>query len=215
MAIEPPPDCPLCPRLAAYRHANQAAHPDWFNAPVPSFGPVDAPLLIVGLAPGVKGANRTGRPFTGDHAGMLLYATLLKFGFATGHYDARPDDGMRLVGCRVVNAVRCVPPKNLPEPAEVRTCNTFLAAELSAMPALRIVMALGVLAHNALLRAVGMVPSRTAFKHGADHPLPGGRTLIDCYHVSRYNTNTGVLTQAMFETVVSGITHRVRALTMP
>ena len=208
-AAEPPPDCPLCPRLAAYRHANQAANPAWFNAPVPSFGPADAPFLIVGLAPGVKGANRTGRPFTGDHAGMLLYATLLRYGFASGTYDARPDDGMALLRCRVVNAVRCVPPKNLPEPIEVRTCNTFLAGELAAMPNLQIVMALGVLAHNAVLRASGLVPSRTPFKHGALHPLPDRRLLADCYHVSRYNTNTGVLTEAMFHAVIADIRTRL------
>ena len=205
----PAPDCPLCPRLVAYRDANRAANPAWFNAPVPSFGPLDAPFLVVGMAPGVKGANRTGRPFTGDHAGMLLYSTLLKFGLATGAYDARPDDGLVLHRCRVVNAVRCVPPKNLPEPAEIRACNGFLTGELQAMPALRVVMALGVLAHSALLRAAGMVPSRTPFRHGGAIDLPGGRTLIDCYHVSRYNTNTGVLTQAMFEDVIGGIVGRL------
>ena len=205
----PPHDCPLCPRLAEYRHANQTANPTWFNGPVPSFGPLDAPLLIVGMAPGVKGANRTGRPFTGDHAGLLLYATLLKHGLATGHYDARPDDGMELRRCRVVNAVRCVPPKNLPEPAEIRTCNPYLTAELSAMPNLRVVLVLGVLAHNALLRATGLVPSRTPFKHGAMLDLPGDRTLADCYHVSRYNTNTGVLTNQMFDDVITTITARL------
>ena len=208
---EPPSDCPLCPRLVAYRHANQQANPGWFNAPVPSFGPRDAPFLVVGMAPGVKGANRTGRPFTGDHAGLLLYQTLLKYGLATGTYDARPDDGMALHRVRVVNAVRCVPPKNLPEPAEVRTCNRFLTAELAAMPALQEIMVLGVLAHAATLRALGLVPSRHSFKHGASIPLPGGRTLTDCYHVSRYNTNTGVLTTPMFEAVIAGIKARLPA----
>lgn len=208
-ASAPPSDCPLCPRLVAYRRDNQIANPDWFNGPVPSFGPIDAPFLVVGMAPGVKGANRTGRPFTGDHAGLLLYRTLLQFGFARGHYDARPDDGMTLERCRVVNAVRCVPPKNLPEPAEVRTCNPFLAAEFAAMPALREVLILGVLAHNAALRAFGLVPSRMPFKHGQSLPLPGGRTLTDCYHVSRYNTNTGVLTTPMFEAVISAIRQRI------
>ncbi len=213
-AAAPPPDCPLCPRLLAFRSANQVANPEWFNAPVPGFGPVDAPLLVVGMAPGVRGANRTGRPFTGDHAGLLLYETLLKFGFARGRYEARPDDGLVLERCRVVNAVRCVPPKNLPEPSEVRTCNRFLAAELAAMPGLREILVLGVLAHNAALRALGLVPSRSPFRHGATMAVPGGsvpggRVLTDCYHVSRYNTNTGVLTTPMFEAVVGGIAARL------
>lgn len=207
----PPADCPACPRLVAYRRANQGDHPDWFNAPVPSFGPLDAPLLVVGMAPGVRGANRTGRPFTGDHAGLLLYATLLKFGLAQGAYDSRPDDGLTLDRCRVVNAVRCVPPKNLPEPAEIRTCNGFLAGEIAAMPALRVVLTLGVLAHNATARALGLVPSRMPFKHGALVTLPSGLVLADCYHVSRYNTNTGVLTTAMFEDVVAAILRLIEA----
>lgn len=201
----PPHDCPLCPRLVAYRQANAAANPDWFNGPVPSFGPIDAPLLIVGMAPGVRGANRTGRPFTGDHAGLLLYSTLLAFGLAHGTYDARPDDGLALDRCRVVNAVRCVPPKNLPEPAEVRMCNGFLASEISRMPGLRVVLTLGVLAHNATVRAMGMVPGRLPFKHGALVTLPTGLILADCYHVSRYNTNTGVLTTAMVHDVMGAI----------
>lgn len=201
----PPPDCPLCPRLVAYRAANRAANPGWFNAPVPSFGPLDAPLLVVGMAPGVKGANRTGRPFTGDHAGLLLYQTLLRFGLATGQYDARPDDGMALRRCRVVNAVRCVPPANLPQPAEIRTCNGFLSAELRSMPRLRAVLVLGVLAHNALLRAVGLPQSRVKFRHGSLTTLPNGLILADSYHVSRYNTNTGVLTTAMFEAVAQNL----------
>lgn len=208
-AAAPAADCPLCPRLVGYRHANHAANPTWFNAPVPSFGPVAAPLLVVGMAPGVKGANRTGRPFTGDHAGLLLYSTLLKFGLATGTYDARIDDGLTLLHCRVVNAVRCVPPKNLPEPGEVRTCNPFLSAEIASMPALTTVLALGVLAHNAVLRSCGKVPSRVPFKHGHGHDLSPGVQLIDCYHVSRYNTNTGVLTTAMFEHVIGGIVSRL------
>ena len=205
----PPHDCPLCPRLVDYRRANQAANPAWFNAPVPSWGPSDAPLLIVGMAPGVKGANRTGRPFTGDHAGLLLYQTLLKYGLAEGSYEARPDDGLILRRCRVVNAVRCVPPKNLPVPAEIRACNPFLASEISAMPSLRVILALGVLSHNAVLRAAGLIPSRTPFKHGASVALPSGLALTDCYHVSRYNTNTGVLTKAMFENLVGNITERL------
>lgn len=205
----PGPDCPLCPRLAAYRAANRAAHPDWFNAPVPSFGPLDAPLLVVGLAPGVRGANRTGRPFTGDHAGLLLYDTLLGAGLARGRFEARADDGLELLRCRVVNAVRCVPPGNLPQPAEVRACNPFLAAEIASMRHLRVVLALGVVAHNAVLRAQGLVPSRLPFRHGAVLDLPHGRVLKDCYHVSRYNTNTGVLTVPMFQAVMEDVVARL------
>ena len=207
--LAPPHDCPRCPRLVDYRRANQAQHPSWFNAPVPGLGPSDAPLLVVGMAPGVSGANRTGRPFTGDHAGLLLYQTLLKYGFADGSYEARPDDGLLLRRCRIVNAVRCVPPKNLPTPAEIRACNPFLASEIASMPALQVVLALGVLSHNAVLRAAGLVPSRTPFKHGASLSLPDGPVLIDCYHVSRYNTNTGVLTTAMFEDLIAGIAERL------
>ena len=198
----PQPDCPLCPRLAAYRDANRAAHADWFNAPVPSFGRLDAPLLIVGLAPGVRGANRTGRPFTGDFAGNLLYRTLLTFGLAHGHYRADPQDGLTLADCRVTNAVRCVPPGNLPTPAEIGTCNAFLAAEIAAMPHLRGILALGGTAHNAVLRAHGVRPARVPFRHGSLHALPDGRVLADSYHVSRLNTNTGRLTEAMFHAVV-------------
>lgn len=205
----PPRDCPLCPRLLEYRQANRAANPDWFNAPVPSFGPSDARLLVVGLAPGVRGANRTGRPFTGDYAGVLLYQTLLKYGLATGCYNATPDDGLQLVGTRIVNAVRCVPPANLPVPLEIRTCNRFLAAELAAMPALRVILALGVVAHAAVLRAVGIPVSRVKFRHGQMVELPGGIVLANSYHVSRYNTNTGVLTTAMFEQVVAEIVTRL------
>ncbi len=204
----PPPDCPLCPRLVAYRQANRAANPGWFNAPVPSLGPVDAPLLVVGMAPGVRGANRTGRPFTGDHAGLLLYSTLLRVGLATGAYDQLIDDGLTLVGCRVVNAVRCVPPANLPKPVEVRTCNQFLTAELRGMPNLRAVLALGVLAHAAVLRACGIPVTRVRFKHGSITELPDGLLLADSYHVSRYNTNTGVLTEAMFHDAVVALMHR-------
>ncbi len=205
----PPHDCPLCPRLVQYRGANRAEHPDWFNGPVPSFGTADAKLLIVGMAPGVKGANRTGRPFTGDHAGVLLYGTLLKFGLAEGDYRAEPDDGLILRDCRIANAVRCVPPANLPEPAEVTTCNRFLAAEIAAMPALRIVLALGVLAHAAVLKACGVPPARTRFRHGDIHTLPDGLLLADSYHVSRYNTNTGKLTTEMFEAVIAAIRERL------
>lgn len=198
----PPPDCPLCPRLAAYRAANQADNPGWFNAPVPSFGPLDAWLLVVGMAPGVRGANRTGRPFTGDHAGILLYETLLKYRLASGIYRADPQDGLALHGVRIANAVRCVPPANLPVPAETATCNPFLAAELRGLPKLRAVLALGGLAHNAVLRVYGIPAARSKFAHAARHALPGGLVLTDSYHVSRYNTSTRRLTTAMFETVV-------------
>ena len=210
MLIEHPRrDCPLCPRLVEYRRANQQNHPDWFNGPVPSLGDLEAPILIVGMAPGVKGANRTGRPFTGDHAGMLLYETLVRFGLATGTYDARPDDGMQLTGCRVVNAVRCVPPANLPQPVEVRTCNQFLTAELLGLPRLRAVLALGVLAHAAVLRACGIPAARVRFRHGEITELPDGLLLADSYHVSRYNTNTGLLTREMFEQVIFTLIERI------
>jgi uracil-DNA glycosylase family 4 len=204
----PARDCPLCPRLAALRAQNRAAFPDWHNAPVPSWGPLDAPILVLGMAPGQRGANRTGRPFTGDHAGRLLYTTLLKYGLAQGEYAERPDDGMALTGCRVANAVRCVPPANLPEPAEVRACNGFLQGEIAAMPKLRVVLALGVLAHNALLRGFGIPAARLPFGHGAVQPLPNGVWLADSYHVSRYNTSTRRLTTEMFETVVAEVIRR-------
>jgi uracil-DNA glycosylase family 4 len=202
-------DCPLCPRLVAYRAANRAANPDWHNGPVPSWGPRDAPLLVLGLAPGVRGANRTGRPFTGDYAGRLLYGTLLKFGVARGEFREDPNDGMELLGCRIANAVRCVPPENLPTPAETRTCNGFLKAELAAMPKLRAVLALGVVAHAALLRAKGIPAARYAFGHGAVHTLPDGLWLADSYHVSRYNTSTRRLTPEMFETAVAALLARL------
>ncbi len=208
-SFEPSADCPLCPRLVAYRAANQLVNPDWFNAPVPGFGPSDARLLIVGMAPGLRGANRTGRPFTGDHAGILLYATLLRFGLAEGSYGADPQDGLALRDCRIVNAVRCAPPANLPEPSEVTTCNQFLGAELQAMPQLQAVLALGVLAHAAVLKACGMPATRVRFRHGEMHQLPDGLLLADSYHVSRYNTNTGRLTEAMFHDVVASILTRL------
>ncbi len=205
----PPRDCSLCPRLVEYRAANRAANPGWFNAPVPSFGPTGAPMLVVGMAPGVKGANRTGRPFTGDHAGILLYQTLLRFDLASGEYRAEPDDGVALRDVRIVNAVRCVPPANLPEPAEVTACNRFLRSELQGMPNLRLVLALGVLAHAAVLKACGIPPARVRFSHGAVHTLPDGLLLADSYHVSRYNTNTRRLTEPMFEAVVQDAIHRL------
>jgi uracil-DNA glycosylase family 4 len=193
----------------AYRHANHAANPSWHNGAVPSFGPLDARLLVVGLAPGVKGANRTGRPFTGDFAGVLLYQTLLKFDLAEGHYGADPADGLRLKDCRVTNAVRCVPPGNLPIPAEIAACNSFLTDELAAMPRLRAVLALGGISHKAVLRACGLRASHVAFQHGAIHALPGGLLIADSYHVSRLNTNTGRLTTPMFEAVVTAILERI------
>ncbi len=211
MIAVPDHDCKLCPRLAAYRGSNRGNHPDWFNAPVPSFGPVNARLLIVGLAPGLKGANRTGRPFTGDYAGMLLYGTLLRYGLASGAYQAEPDDGLVLKGCRIANSVRCAPPANLPEPKEVGTCNAFLQTELQGMPELKVVLALGVLAHAAVLKACGIPPIRIRFQHGAIHELPDGLLLADSYHVSRYNTSTGRLTAEMFEDVVGAVTRRLDA----
>ena len=201
---EPYRDCPLCPRLAAFRTGNRANLPDFFNAPVPAFGKLSARLLIVGLAPGLKGANRTGRPFTGDYAGDLLYATLEQFGFARGRYDRRADDGFELVDCRITNAVRCVPPQNKPTPEEARTCRTFLAAEIAAMPRLAAILALGQLAHNEVLSTLGSRRAAFPFKHGAMHTLPNVM-LADSYHCSRYNTNTGVLTAAMFESVFAAI----------
>jgi uracil-DNA glycosylase family 4 len=176
---------------------------------VPSFGDLDAQLLIVGLAPGVRGANRTGRPFTGDYAGELLYRTLLHFGLASGHYAADPRDGLALANCRVTNAVRCVPPGNLPSPAEAAACNAFLVKEIAAMRDLRGVLALGGTAHNAVLRAHGLRPARLPFRHGSMHALPGGRVLADSYHVSRLNTNTGRLTETMFRSVVEELLGRL------
>jgi uracil-DNA glycosylase family 4 len=201
----PTRDCALCPRLVAYRTALRTAEPGWHNAPVPSFGDSSGRLLVVGLAPGVRGANRTGRPFTGDYAGTLLYETLIRFGFAHGKFAADPADGLTPVDCRIVNAVRCVPPQNKPEPVEIRACNDFLRAEIAAMPRLRVILALGLIAHQAVLRAHGMKLSAARFAHGAQHRLDGGVLLADSYHVSRYNTNTGRLTEPMFAAVVEAI----------
>jgi len=206
----PAPGCPLCPRLVAFRAANRAAFPEWHNDPVPPFGGSDARLLIVGLAPGLRGANRTGRPFTGDFAGDLLYATLLRFGLARGRYDARADDGLTLVGCRITNAVRCVPPENKPTAAEIATCRRFLAAELTALRRLKAILALGAVAHASVVAALGLRQAQWRFRHGALHDLPGGLVLADSYHCSRYNTNTGRLTSAMFEAVFEALTPRLR-----
>jgi len=205
----PQHDCPLCPRLARFRHLQRTAFPDWHNAPVPSFGSEDGRLLVVGLAPGLRGANRTGRPFTGDYAGKLLYDTLRKFDFARGPYGERADDGLALIDCRITNAVRCVPPENKPEPAETATCNRFLAAELKLLPRLEAVLALGSIAHQAVLTALGQRRSAYPFAHGAVHALPGGLLLADSYHCSRYNTNTGRLTPAMFEAVFAELRRRL------
>ena len=200
-SAEPPPDCPLCPRLAAFRHLQRAAHFDWFNAPVPVFGDPAAWLAIVGLAPGLQGANRTGRPFTGDYAGVLLYDTLLKFGLAHGTYGARPDDGLVLDGAMIVNAVRCVPPQNKPTPEEIRTCRPFLESPLAGLARLQVVVALGQIAHQSAVKALGGRLPKAKFGHLAEHRLPGGIVLVDSYHCSRYNQNTRLLTAEMFEAV--------------
>lgn len=202
---EPDRDCPLCPRLVAFRKANREREPEWFNAPVPNFGPAAARLLIVGLAPGLKGANRTGRPFTGDYAGDLLYGTLIEFGFAEGKFEARPDDGLKLIDARIVNAVRCVPPENKPTPAEIRTCNQFLGPSIAEMPKLSAIVALGRVAHDAVAITLEAKRSRIPFAHGASHKLRERLTLFDSYHCSRYNTNTGVLTPEMFRSVFRNV----------
>ncbi len=201
MESDPPHDCDLCPRLAGFRADSAAQHPDWWNAPVPSFGDPRAWLAICGLAPGLQGANRTGRPFTGDHAGTLLYATLAKFGLSRGDYQARPDDGLRLDGVLITNAVRCVPPGNKPVPAEIHACRPFLGATLRQLPNLKIVIALGSIAHQSAVKALGGKLPKTPFGHGAVHRLHTGYTVIDSYHCSRLNTNTGRLTPEMFEAV--------------
>ena len=198
---EPPRDCPLCPRLVAFREALRVEHPDWWNAPVPNFGDPDAWLAIVGLAPGKHGANRTGRPFTGDHAGVLLYDTLLKFGLAEGVYEERPDDSLRLKGVAIVNSVKCLPPENKPTPQEIATCRSFLTLSLGALPKVRVLVALGQIGHGSMVRTAGGKLSAYKFGHLAEHRLPDGRTLIDSYHCSRYNQNTGRLTAEMFEQV--------------
>ena len=197
----PTRNCPFCPRLADFRRENRKTKPDYFNAPVPTFGASDARLLIVGLAPGLHGANRTGRPFTGDHAGHLLYATLLRHGLAKGSYLERSDDGLELVDCAITNAVRCVPPQNKPLPAEISTCRQFLAAQISSMPHLRAILALGKIAHDSVCDALSARKSAHPFGHGRSYRA-GKVHLISSYHCSRYNTNTGVLTEAMFDAVV-------------
>lgn len=200
-SAEPRPDCILCPRLAEFRGEQQRAHPDWFNAPVPSFGDPGAWLAVVGLAPGLTGANRTGRPFTGDHAGGLLFKTLAKVGLARGEYGGRIDDGLSLQGAIIINAVRCLPPQNKPTAGEINTCRQFLIAALNRLPRLKTIVALGTLAHGSIVRAYGEKQAHYKFGHGARHRLPDGPLLIDSYHCSRYNQNTGRLTDAMFEAV--------------
>jgi uracil-DNA glycosylase len=198
----PAKDCPLCPRLVEFRIANRAEFSDYFNDPVPSFGALDARLLIVGLAPGLKGANRTGRPFTGDYAGDLLYRCLKKHGLARGEYRARADDGFELLGVRISNAVRCVPPENKPLPLEINTCRQFLIAEIEAMKNLRAILALGQIAHSSVTSALKLKKKDHAFAHGARHDHEG-LTILASYHCSRYNTNTGVLTERMFDEVIA------------
>jgi uracil-DNA glycosylase family 4 len=200
---EPPGDCPLCPRLVEFRRANRKKYPDYFNDPVPGFGDAKARLLIVGLAPGLHGANRTGRPFTGDYAGDLLYSSLLRQGLARGSYDARADDGFELIDTMITNVVRCVPPDNKPQSVEINTCRQFLSAHIAAMPNLRAILALGRIAHESVRRALGVSLRAHPFAHGALHRVENGLTLVASYHCSRYNTNTGVLTPAMFDEALS------------
>ncbi len=204
MSIFTPPsrDCPLCPRLVEFRMANRAKFPSWHNGPVNPFGGLDARLLIVGLAPGLRGANATGRPFTGDWAGDLLYDTLLAKGLAKGTYAERADDGLELIDCRITNAVRCVPPANRPTPAEAKACRPFLADEVAAMPNLRAILAIGGFGHNEALTALGVKKSAFPFAHGAIHRATQKVTVVDSYHCSRLNTNTGRLTAEMFAKVV-------------
>jgi uracil-DNA glycosylase len=221
--LEPSPDCPFCPRLAELRNSLRTIEPEWHNAPVPSFGTSFARLLIVGLAPGLRGANRTGRPFTGDFAGELLYDTLIDFGFATGAYEASCSDGLKLESCMITNAVRCVPPQNKPAPGEIKNCRSFLAATIAALKELRVIVALGRVAHESVLRAIGAKSAAFPFSHGAEHLVElGGAAsqsqkqtvkilaIIDSYHCSRYNTNTGVLTRDMFRMVFGKALARLR-----
>jgi uracil-DNA glycosylase family 4 len=208
---EAPRDCPLCPRLVAFRAANAASEPSWFNGAVPSFGDERAGLIVVGLAPGRRGANRTGRPFTGDYAGDLLYETLLDFGFARGRYAASPDDTLELVDCLITNSVRCVPPENKPTPAEIGTCRPFLASRLAASQDVRAILALGRIAHDSTLAALGARKAAHPFAHGARHDVQQGFVLFDSFHCSRYNTNTGRLTRQMFRDVFAAIRAHLQA----
>lgn len=207
---EPAPACPLCPRLVAFRKENERAHPDWFNGAVPSFGADHARLLIVGLAPGLKGANRTGRPFLGDYAGELLYRTLLKVGLAHGRHDVAAPDELELVDCMITNTVRCVPPVNKPTPAEIATCRQFLIARIAALSRVRSLLAIGRIAHEGILDALQLKRRDFPFAHGARHEIPNGLVLFDSYHCSRQNTNTGRLTTPMFEAVLAEVAASLR-----
>ena len=211
----PAPDCALCERLARFRNENRVEHPDWHNDPVPAFGALTSAILVVGLAPGLRGANRTGRPFTGDYAGDLLYQSLRDAGLASGRYEKRADDGLALHNCRITNAVRCVPPQNKPTGAEIRTCRRFLTEEIAAMADLKVVLALGKVAHDSVITALGMRPTKLPFKHGSLRRVsaPEGRTLLvaDSYHCSRYNTNTRRLTEQMFERVIAQVAGAAKA----
>ncbi len=201
--MQPPEhDCHICPGLYSFRKQNKIKYPEYFNGPVPPFGTLTARFLVVGLAPGLKGANQTGRPFTGDYAGLILYHSLKKYGFAKGDYGQRIDDGFELVNARVTNAVRCVPPDNKPEPSEINSCNKFLANEIESMPNLKVILSLGLVSHNAVLKAFGHKPSYAKFIHAQAHKINDKITLLDSYHTSRYNINTGRLTQEMFDSVV-------------
>ncbi len=211
-AAEPPADCPLCPRLMDFRRDNANKFPDYFNAPAPTFGGNGAKLLIVGLAPGLHGANKTGRPFTGDYAGDLLYATIGKFGFSNDRYDARPDDGLSLKSTAITNAVRCVPPQNKPIGAEIKICRQFLTAQINGMRQLRAILCLGRIAHQSTVAALEIKQKDAAFGHGAEYAVPGRNfTLFDSYHCSRYNTNTRRLTESMFESVFVAIRAHIDA----
>ncbi len=203
--MQPPQNCSLCPRLVEFRCQNQKKYPNYFNAPVPAFGDLDAKLLIVGLAPGLKGANATGRPFTNDYAGDLLYSTLLKYGLAKGVYQKHAGDGLQLFDCRITNAVRCLPPENKPLPSEQKTCRQFLRAEIASMANLKSILILGAIAHNAVLDCFSVKKSTLKFGHGNIHSLPGGINLFNSYHCSRYNTQTKRLTSVMFESVFEKI----------
>ena len=207
---EPPRDCPLCPRLVEYRHDNARQHPDWFNGPAPSFGDPEARLLVAGLAPGRTGANRTGRPFTGDGAGVILYDTLIRTGFAVGHYEARPDDGLRLVDCMITNAVRCAPPGNKPLPVEEATCRPFLSARIAALPRLKVIVTLGDVSRRNVLKALGLPGSAAPPGHGVEARV-GGYVLLNSYHCSRLNTNTGRLTPEMFEVIFRRASELIQA----
>jgi len=210
--LDPPRDCPGCPRLVAFREEWRIRQPGWHNAPVPTFGELDTRLLIVGLAPGLRGANRTGRPFTGDYAGELLYRTLTNTKFATGKFEARADDSLTLIDAAISNAVRCVPPGNKPTPVEIKTCSRFLMSTIAAMPKLKAILALGKIAHDSTIAALAMKRSTATFAHGAKHRAPSGITIFDSYHCSRLNTNTGRLTEAMFLAVVEKIKEKISSV---